>query len=359
MLALLGTLIGAGSALAQGAYSPNAPPPGAPAQNPVCVRLEAQLAAVDRGAVDPARADQIKRYEDAAARQQADLDRTLAQSRRLGCEGLGFFSIFGGQNPQCPQINQHIQQIRGNLDRTLSDLQRIQGGGGDREAQRQNVIAALAQNNCGPQYRAVANQQRGFFETLFGGGNQSSSGGYISTPEEQPMTGGGYRTLCVRTCDGYYYPISYSTSPAKFHDDEITCQQTCPASEVVLMTYRNPGEDINRAVSSTGRLYTSLPNAFKYRTEFNPSCSCRRPGQSWAEALSQVRDTTIERGDIVVTEERAKALSQPRDAQGRPVRPDAKKPDAQAATGPDAPAGDAAAPKRAVRSVGPTFVPAR
>ena len=40
-----------------------------------CVRLESQLTAIDRGAVDPARADQAKRYEDSAGKQQADLDR--------------------------------------------------------------------------------------------------------------------------------------------------------------------------------------------------------------------------------------------------------------------------------------------
>src|SRR5205807_1125515 len=60
--------------------------------------------------------------------------------------------------------------------------------------------------------------------------------------------------------------------------------------------------------------------AFSYRKQFNSACSCRAPGQSWADALRQVDDQTIERGDIVVTEERAKQLSQPRfDAQGKPV----------------------------------------
>jgi len=151
-------VIGAGSAAAQGIFSP-APPPG---QNPVCVRLEDQLAAIDRGGfADPARADQNRRHEEAINKQQAELDRMLAQSRRLSCEGGGFFSLFSGQNPQCSQINQQIQQMRGNLDRMISDQQRIQGGGGGQESQRQMVIAALAQNNCGPQYRAAAQAAQG------------------------------------------------------------------------------------------------------------------------------------------------------------------------------------------------------
>src|SRR5437016_8717054 len=90
LLALLG---GAAAALAR----PWPPGPGAPAaqapatqQSPVCARLEAQLAAVDRGNADPGRAEQIRRYEEAASRQQAELDRAVAQSRRAGCEGSGF-----------------------------------------------------------------------------------------------------------------------------------------------------------------------------------------------------------------------------------------------------------------------------
>ena len=360
-LAALVLVAGAGSAAAQGNFPP-APPSG---QNPVCTRLEGQLAAIDRGGfADPARADQTRRYEEAVNKQQGELDRTLAQSRRLGCEGGGFFSLFSGQNPQCSQINQQIQQMRGNLDRMMSELQRIQGGGGAQESQRQTVIAALAQNNCGPQYRAAANQERGFFDNLFGG-NQSGGGGYggYGAPDGSAT----FRTLCVRTCDGYYFPVSFATTPARFREDEQSCQRMCPAAEVMLFSHRNPGEEVTQAVSIDGKPYTQLPAAFKYRQEFNPSCSCRKAGQSWADALGQTRDMTVERGDIVVTEERAKALSAPRDAQGRPLRsttpgrtdPKAQQPAAGAPAKPDDAAAEPDAGKRTVRTVGPTFVPAR
>ncbi len=355
-------LLGATAALAQ------APMPPPAAANPVCTRLEAQLGAIDRGTVDPARADQIKRFEDASRQQQGELDRLNAQARRLGCQGGGFFSLFSGQSPQCTPINQQIQQTRGNLERTLADLDRMQGGAaGDREAQRQTVIAALAQNNCGPQYRAAANQQGGFFDSLFGGNRGGGGFGGGDNGGLFSSNSGSYRTVCVRTCDGYYYPISYSTSQDKFAEDAQTCQATCPAAEVVLMS--NPtGADINQAVSASGAPYSSLPNAFKYRTQLVPSCSCRQPGQSWAQALGQVRDTTVQSDDIVVTPGVAQKMAQPRDAQGRPIRAEAKALDpkaaAAAASGAQAAApgdeGDTSAPpdkKRPVRAVGPTCVP--
>ena len=108
----------------------------------------------------------------------------------------------------------------------------------------------------------------------------------------------------MRTCDGYYFPISYSTVPSKFAEDERLCQRLCPASEALLYSHRNPGEDVTQSVSINGQPYSALPNALSYRKQFNPACSCRAPGQSWAEALRQLDDQTIERGDIVVTEER-------------------------------------------------------
>jgi Protein of unknown function (DUF2865) len=359
-------------AAAQLGYPPSQPNPGG--RNPVCLRLEGQLALIDRGgAVDPARAEQIKRYEDTAGKQQADLDRLSQQSQRLGCQGSGFFSLFSGQSPQCAPLNNQVQQARSNLDRTMMEIQRLQGNSGEREGQRRSVLVALGQNDCGPQYRQYANTgPGGFFENLFGGGN-------VSTSPDAPLSGT-YRTLCVRSCDGYYFPISYSTVPGKFADDEQICRRMCPASEVTLFSHRNPGEDVSSAVSGTGRRYAEMPNAFSYRKQFNAACSCRAPGQSWADALRQSEDQTLERGDVVVTEERARQLSQPRfDAQGKPVAPAPKNPTTNAKSNaavsgaplPPAGAATSAAPppaeekveedrsKRKVRAVGPTFYPVR
>jgi hypothetical protein len=324
--------------------------------SPVCGRLEGQLTLINRGG-DPNQQEQARRYEEALNRQQADLDRLIAQSRRLGCESMGIFSLFTSQPAECRPLSGQIQEMRANISRRQMELQRLQGG--DLESQREAVIAALAQNNCGPQYQAAANQQRGFFGALFG------SNPVLPAPDG--FQSSSYRTLCVRTCDGYYFPVSFHASPARFPEDEQTCQRLCPAAEVALYTHRNPGEEVGQSVSLAGRPYRDLPTAFRYRQALDPACSCRKPGQSWAEALGVGRDTTIERGDIVVTEERSKAMAQPRnDAQGRPTRVDARTP--QGASGAAAqPTPSAAAsepvdtdmPSGPVRTVGPTFVPAR
>src|SRR6202158_2139954 len=115
--------------------------PGSQTRNPVFPQLEGQLSAFDRGITDSTQSDQVKRLDDAARKQQSDLDRLTAQARRSGCEGNGFFSLFVSQPAQCGPLNAQIQQVRGNLDRTMNDLQRAQSNtGADREGQRRSII---------------------------------------------------------------------------------------------------------------------------------------------------------------------------------------------------------------------------
>jgi hypothetical protein len=348
------------------------PPSQAPAANPICVRLEAQMAAVDRGGGgDPAKDEQIRRYQEAASKQQGELDRITLQAKRMGCDSSGFFSLFNNQSAQCGPVNNQIQQMRANLDQITTSLERLRSGGlggSDRENQRRSVLVALAQNNCGQQYANAVQQMQGpgnFLSNLFG--NNTAP---MTPPADLGPPSGTYRTVCVRSCDGAFFPISFATVPARFPDDDRTCKAQCPATEASLYSYRNPGEDMNQAVSISGQPYTSLPNAFRFRQEFNPSCSCKAAGQTWSDALKSIDDKAAaeQQGDIIVTEESAKKMSRPI-AKSTPVP--GKKGSTAAVPAPDpaptpAPAASTAAAtsgatpdNKTIRSVGPTFIPAR
>src|SRR6266566_8012276 len=291
--------------------NPGPPPPQGTVVNPMCPRLEAQLATIDRGGGgDPAKDEQIRRYQDAAAKQQSELDRVTSQAKRMGCDSSGFFSLFSGQSAQCGPVNNQIQQMRANLEQITTSLERLRGGfgGADRDNQRRSVLLALAQNNCGPQYANAVRGPGNFLDNLFGNDNNPVPPGADLGPQS-----GTFRTVCVRTCDGAYFPISFATVPARFPDDEKTCKALCPATEATLFSYRNPGEDISQATSINGQPYSALPNAFKYRTEFNPSCACKAAGQTWSDALKTIDDraAAAEQGDIIVTEESAKKMARP------------------------------------------------
>ena len=139
-----------------------------------------------------------------------------------------------------------------------------------------------------------------------------------------------------------------------------SCKALCPATEAELYAYQNPGQDINQAVSINGAPYTALPNAFKFRTEFNPSCACKAPGQSWSEALKSIDDKAdaAQQGDIIVTEESAKKMQQrgqqqPAKGKKGTAPAQASVPDSTAAT-PDATT--SASSNKQIRTVGPKFL---
>ena len=83
-----------------------------------------------------------------------------------------------------------------------------------------------------------------------------------------------YRTVCVRLCDGYYWPMSFATSPQSFAGDAVACQRSCN-SPARLFVYRNPGQDPEQMVDLSGRPYARLDTAFRYRTTYDAACQCR------------------------------------------------------------------------------------
>ena len=95
-----------------------------PQRNRACVQLEAQLAAFDRGANDPARVEQIRRLE-AIAKQQAELDRNDPPPRSGSAAKAA--SSFRAGRPGAGRSTRKIQTQRTNLDRAEASLQQLQG----------------------------------------------------------------------------------------------------------------------------------------------------------------------------------------------------------------------------------------
>jgi Protein of unknown function (DUF2865) len=242
------------------------------AQQNVCVDLEAQLARIDRGqtgAGDP------HQFDAPITQQQNLLDRAIAEARRAGCVG-GFLFFKPTPDAKCGRLLATINQMQANQQKLIAQQEQMGGGDPYRLAdQRSGLMRALAENNCGSDFpggeRALEDDSGGLFATLFGGRS-------MFRPPDDYATGdagfGTYRTLCVRTCDGFYFPISFSTVPGQFGADAAACQAACPGAEAVLYTHRNPGEDVSQMVSLDGQPYTALPNAFRFRTQFDRACTC-------------------------------------------------------------------------------------
>jgi len=92
--------------------------------------------------------------------------------------------------------------------------------------------------------------------------------------DDGPAPAAGYRTLCVRLCDGYYFPMSFAADGSALARDADRCAASC-GSEARLFYHPNPGGSVEEMVDLTGMAYAALPNAFRYRKTLVEGCSCR------------------------------------------------------------------------------------
>ena len=116
----------------------------------------------------------------------------------------------------------------------------------------------------------------------------------------------------MRTCDGFFFPLS--NAPDGRSGADKMCQALCPGAETVA--YAMPsGEDteLDSAMSLKGKPYTRLAAAFKFQKSVDPSCSCKKDGQTWAQVLTRAEKMLgRQRGDIIVTARKAEELSRPK-----------------------------------------------
>ncbi len=109
-----------------------------------------------------------------------------------------------------------------------------------------------------------------------------------------PSGGGRSTAYCVRTCDGRYFPVSANNEQSR----AATCSSLCPASDTKIFY----GSSIDHATSESGKSYSSLPNAFKYREQFVSGCTCNGKDPVGLASINIEDDKTIRKGDIVAGE---------------------------------------------------------
>lgn len=287
----------------------------ASARSATCDRLDRQLASLSNNGKPILRAGK----NDRAVRQvETQLRQARVQAKKAGC-GRGLFSR-GDQ--QCSKIDRSIDKLSARLD-SLKRAAVRQVASNDTQASRRKILAALKANRCNERGTGIlpttANADRpsgNLFERLFGGpvertkpiddARKDKARETRSKPKQKPanrerdakaesVANGGVRTLCVRTCDGYYFPISFSTSTKSLGRDQKNCEAACPGTDVKLYTYKVPDEESDEMlsmemaeamVSVEGERYTALSTAFNYRMptfRAAPACTCQRPGLADAE----------------------------------------------------------------------------
>lgn len=248
-----------GLAAAQDLFATPVPPT---APSAACLRYRAELSALPADGASVMRA------------LQGEIGRLEAYHRSLNCEG-GRFLFFDTRPPQCGAVEQRIRALNATYGGATTD---------DNSGRRRQLQALVAQN-CPTLAR--------------------TEGGELHAR-------GGAQVICVRTCDGGYFPMKNLPEGRASADD--MCQALCPGTEAVAYSMPNGDDALKHAATVRGsRAYASLANAFKFQKAFVPNCSCKPADKSWAQSLVKAESMLVRhKGDIFVTPMQAEALSRPK-----------------------------------------------
>ena len=291
-----------------------------------CDRLRTELSAVEYSLNNSANTDSAASIK----KTLVDLNRTITYSRSIGCQDARIPLLSAPPPAQCPSLEAQIGRLEANLNSLQQEASRSIDGG---LQQRRNDLKAGIEQSCNADGSAKA-QPKGLLETLFGAPASTLDASEMpdgTTTDTGDEFAGGYRTICVRTCDGFYFPIRQRGSSLTTTIDADLCQASCPSAEVKL--YLQPLEkDVDTAVSVDGTAnYTALPNAFRYRTSLEPTCGCRPADKSWADTLAAAEQILGVAGetDGAISELKAQELSRPRELKAQKPNAKSKTPNTQ------------------------------
>lgn len=310
----------------------------------VCESLRLRLASEPEVMAD---ISEMRRYSGAIARQNLEIRKVRYDMRRLHCDGsIIEYRPDGGSD--CRELSTALARMESNKRMLVDKRDALRTTGAADNPMRQRLLAALEANGC----NAEAPRETETEASVAPSGALTrpvETGRDFTDPDRfQAFTGpGNLRTLCVRTCDGAFFPISSSTSPLNFRRDAQICEQMCPQTETELYYHSMRTEESADMVSAeTGRPYRMLPTAFAY---------LNRPSGEKSECgcdLSAYYRRMQERGSASAAPGSDKAIVEIGRGAEANAAVKAKPP---AAAVPQERAYDPQA--AAVRKVGPTFLP--
>ncbi|MFS8147802.1 DUF2865 domain-containing protein [Rhizobium sp. BR 249] len=259
--------------------------PAAAQSGAICNDLRGRLADLPRS-IGNNNGPEARQYASAMAEQNLELRKVRNDLRSYGCTS-GSMVVIGGENADyCAELSQAEARMIDNI-RYLQDRRDELRGQGDDGARRE-LMAALERNGCNsenfyaPSERSANDPapsieeqaMRGdTFIPLGGGGEIDPRYGLPQAQMLSPVS-----TMCVRSCDGGFFPISSNATSVDFGRDAETCAKMCPGIETQLF-YRDvrSTEASNMISVATGTPYSAMKNAFAYKNRApgeKNACAC-------------------------------------------------------------------------------------
>ena len=248
-----------------------------------CRALQLQIDNAPRSTGSGKNSTQAARYAKAISAQDVQIGKAKSQIRALGCSG-SIITLGSGNKQSCGKLSAALKSMNGNMSKLKAQYSRLSGGSGGTVSSREVLRARFNAAGCNGGSRQtieVKAKRENNIAAILGDTkakreNRKNAAMRLEVPGLN-FSGDTFRTLCVRKCDGYYFPISFSTTKENFKRDTVACQSMCPGTEVELFMHKVPEQESEDMVSEKGEPYKAMSYAFAYRKEGlgqDPACRC-------------------------------------------------------------------------------------
>ncbi|WP_416796906.1 DUF2865 domain-containing protein [Ciceribacter azotifigens] len=241
----------------------------------ICDRLRASLVSEPEVVGDTAA---MRRFSSAIARQNFEIRKARQRFLDLRCGSPSVTDYAAMNRPECVALSADIKRLDAEKQQLADRRDAARSGGTQRNEVRQKILDTMDANRCDDEPveadTTPADPPRTPYLDMVAprvGTDGLPTGGWQNGA-------GDLQTLCVRSCDGAFFPISSNTTPLTFRRDAELCRQMCPGIETELyfrsVTEPESGEMISTV---TGRPYRQSPTAFSYQSRRKgeqPSCTC-------------------------------------------------------------------------------------
>ena len=213
------------------------------------------------------------------------LIRTIrSDMRRSGCS-VGSVIVYGDRNAElCAELGERLVEATSEINYLNEQKKQLQFANTGRlsQAERRKLEQQWERSGC---LKIKANQAKKENDLKpaqpaeVAPSNNNAPKPMVIDPMNKPVAGtGNLRTMCVRLCDGKFYPVSANASPLDFTLQKAQCQNSCPASDTDLFYHSIVGQETKDMVSATtNQSYASLPTAYRFQqttTKQSDECSC-------------------------------------------------------------------------------------
>jgi Protein of unknown function (DUF2865) len=256
--------------------------PGAALGSDICERLSFDLATLSSRENPTA---QSRKYARAINDQKKSLRELAVSLREKGCSSGSILTVGAASDAACSDLEDKQARMRRNLSMLESKRISLLSTADDQARNRRRLQQELNANDCNRARPLVSAPEEALTPLV-----QDAPGGMeiIRAPDSEvgPAShgfvdlggagaSGGLVTLCVRTCDGGYFPISSRASSFNFRRDAQVCSMMCPGNETELFYRSIASESTEMRSTMSGEDYAAQSYAWRFRTQpKSAQCGC-------------------------------------------------------------------------------------